>query len=72
MDKTDLIVEERNNDRSIWIGTNADENAQPLMIFFPQWAKASLDLMPRERQETLYGEFVHDVGVAFEKLLRER
>lgn len=71
MNEKNLIVEEKKNDRSIWIGTNADENAQPLMIFIPQWAKESLDLMPRLRQETIYSEFVHDVGVAFEKLLRE-
>ena len=71
MGDTNLIAAERDNDRSIWIGTNANESTKPLMIFIPQWAKASLDLMPRERQEMIYSEFVHDIGVAFEKLLRE-
>ena len=71
MDDKNRIRGELDNDRSIWMMTNENEKVKPLMIILPQWAKESLDLMPRERQETIYGEFVHDVGTAFEKLLRE-
>ena len=67
-----LVPGEIANDRSIMIGTHQCETIQPLTIMIPQWAKASLDLMPKERQEMLYSEFVHEIGVAFEKLLRER
>lgn len=59
------------NERSIYLFTNIDETIQPLIISFPQWAKASLDTMPKARQEEIYDQFSEDVSAAFEKLLRE-
>lgn len=59
------------NERSIYLFTNINETIEPLIIYFPQWAKASLDMMPKARQEEIYDQFSEDVSVAFEKLLRE-
>ncbi len=59
------------NDRSIYLFTNVDETIEPLIISFPQWAKQSLDKMPKARQLEIYDQFSEDVSEAFEKLLRE-
>lgn len=59
------------NERSIYLFTNIDETIEPLIITFPQWAKQSLNKMPKARQEQIYDQFSEDVSVAFEKLLRE-
>jgi hypothetical protein len=59
------------NDRSIYLFTNIDETIEPLIVTVPQWAKASLDKMPKARQEQIYDQFSEDISVAFEKLLRE-
>ena len=59
------------NERSIYLFTNIDETIEPLIITFPQWAKQSINKMPKARQEAIYDQFSEDVSVAFEKLLRE-
>lgn len=59
------------NERSIYLFTNIDETIEPLIITFPQWAKQSINKMPKTRQEAIYDQFSEDVSVAFEKLLRE-
>lgn len=59
------------NDRSIYLFTNIDATIEPLIISFPQWAKQSINKMPKKRQEEIYDQFSEDVSVAFEKLLRE-
>ena len=62
---------EIDNQRYTMVLTNNDATFKPLLIMVPQWAKASLDKMPKERQHTIYDQFVHEVGLAWEKLLRE-
>lgn len=59
------------NDRSIWVGTNNDANIQSLIILVPQWSKASLVLMSEKRQLNIWDQFTHEVGLAWEKVLRE-
>ncbi|KKN37152.1 hypothetical protein LCGC14_0766310 [marine sediment metagenome] len=62
---------EIDNQRQIMLLSNNDSTYNPLLIMIPQWAKGSLDKMPKERQYFIYDQFVHDVGLAWEKLLRE-
>ncbi len=59
------------NKRNILMLTNNRADVQPLIVLIPQWSKASVDLMSRERQEQIYSEFAHELGLAWEKLLRE-
>lgn len=60
-----------NNERQVLLLTNNDSTVQPLIIFFPQWSKASIERMPEQRQMKIYDEFVHQVSDAWDKLLRE-
>lgn len=64
-------VVEIDNERSIMMLTNKDATVNPLMIVLPQWSKASLDKMSKARQNAIYDQFAHEVGLAWEKLLRE-
>ena len=64
-------VAEIDNQRQIMLLSNNDATYNPLLIMIPQWAKGSLDKMPKLRQESIYDQFVHEVGLAWEKLLRE-
>lgn len=59
------------NDRSIYMFTHIDESVNPLVILFPQWAKGTINKLPKLRQEEIYDQFTHDVSEAFERLLRE-
>ena len=64
-------VAEIDNQRYTMMLTNNDATFKPLLIMIPQWAKASLDKMSKARQQAIYDQFVHEVGQAWEKLLRE-
>lgn len=59
------------NERSVLVMTNNDNTVQPLIIFMPQWSKASLDRMPKQRQLQVYDDFSSAVADAWDKLLRE-
>ncbi len=72
IDADQLKVIHLDNDRNIWAMTNEDATFNPLVILFPQWSKTSLDLMPKVRQEEIYEKFIHEIGIAWEKLLREK
>jgi hypothetical protein len=66
--KIDLDV---NNERLLLMLTNNDSAVKPLIVLFPQWSKASIDKMPRDRQQQIYDEFAHRVSDAWADLLRE-
>ncbi len=63
---------EISNERKVVAVTNEYEFVNPLIIVVPQWAKASFDKMPKERQEMIASEFIHEITEAFVKLLREK
>jgi len=67
-DKVEAVVD---NDRSIMLLTNNDDMAQPLIILVPQWSKATFDKLSKIRQEEIVSEFAHEIGVAWEKFLKE-
>lgn len=63
---------ELDNERNIIMMTNDRAEVQPLIIMFPQWSKFAINLMPKLRQEQIYSDFAHEVGEAWETLLREK
>ena len=67
-DKVEVAVD---NDRSIMLLTNNDDMAQPLIILVPQWSKATFEKLPKLRQEEIVSEFAHEIGMAWEKFLKE-
>lgn len=63
---------ELDNERNIIMMTNDRAEVQPLIILFPQWSKSAINLMPKLRQEQIYSDFAHEIGEAWETLLREK